>query len=72
LTYLVTMVLMVSASESGLITNQKIMFTMFTNQMAYETGETVDYWFRKMLTPYRFNPSRSINFHGVSDLTESD
>ena len=43
LTYLVTTVLMVSAGESGLMTNQNIILTKFTNQMAYETSETTNY-----------------------------
>lgn len=54
------------------MTNQNSMLTIFTNQIAYETGKMIIYKFKKMLTPYRFSPSRSISFHGVSDLTESD
>lgn len=77
--YLVTTVLMLSPpvsaeSELGLMMNQNKTLTIFTTQIAYRNDEvksSTDYNGDR-LTAYRFNPSRSISFHGLSVLTESD
>lgn len=48
--YLVTMVLMVSADPVGVMMNQKSMLTRLTTRMA----------------PYRFRPSRRNSFHKLA------